>query len=74
MSGEETKKLSFDSNDFKFSVAYQAYEKAFDEAAPDNRETLNDVRRPQRRGGPTIPLPQDQDKHLPEVRVPRRGA
>jgi hypothetical protein len=43
MSSEETKKLSFDSTDFKFNVAYQAYEKAFDEAAPEDKETLNDA-------------------------------
>ncbi len=43
MSSEETEKLIFDSNDFKFNVAYQAYEKAFDEAGPEDRETLNDV-------------------------------
>ena len=43
MTSEETEKLSFDSTDFKFNVAYQAYEKAFDEAAPEDRETLNDA-------------------------------
>jgi hypothetical protein len=43
MSGEDAKKLSFDSTDFKFIVAYQAYEKAFDEADSENREPLNDA-------------------------------
>ena len=43
MSSEETQKLSFDSTDFKFNVAYQAYAKAFDEAPPDERETLNEA-------------------------------
>ncbi len=43
MTSEETEKLSFDSTDFKFNVAYQAYEKAFDEAAPEDRVALNEA-------------------------------
>jgi hypothetical protein len=43
MSGEEPEKLSFDSNDFKFNVAYQSYEKAFAEASPEDREMLNET-------------------------------
>lgn len=43
MTSEETEKLSFDGTDFKFNVAYQAYEKAFDEAEPGDRETLNEA-------------------------------
>ncbi|MBN2335737.1 hypothetical protein JXL21_09265 [Candidatus Bathyarchaeota archaeon] len=43
MSSEETKKLSFESTDFKFNVAYQAYAKAFDEADPEDHESLNDA-------------------------------
>ena len=43
MSGEEPEKLSFDSTDFKFNVAYQSYEKAFAEATPEDREMLNEA-------------------------------
>jgi len=43
MSSEDTEKLSFDSTDFKFIVAYQSYEKAFAEATPEDREMLNET-------------------------------
>lgn len=41
---EEPNKLSFDNKDFKFTTAYNAYVKLFDETeSQEDRQTLNDT-------------------------------
>ena len=40
---EAVEKLSFSSDDFKFKIAYQAYEKKFDEVEESEKTKLNEA-------------------------------
>lgn len=40
---EAVEKLSFDNGDFKFNIAYKAYEKKFNEVEETDKERLNEA-------------------------------